>query len=404
MKNFSFKILEKLKGWGGRAGVLSTLHGDIKTPAFVAVGTKGTVKALQPEDVKKAGAQVIIANTYHLYLQPGDELIKKVGGLHSFMNWQSPLMTDSGGFQVFSLGAAFGVHVSKLAKRDEEKEGISVYDKNIASQHGRLAIVDEEGVSFTSHIDGSFHRFTPERSIEIQHNIGADIMFAFDECTSPSANYVYQKEALARTHLWGRRSLAAHRQNTDVQNKQALFGIVQGGRHEELRRESARTIGSMNFDGFGIGGSYIKEDLDTAVGWVCEELPPERPRHLLGIGEPEDIFSGIEKGVDLFDCVTPTRLARNGVLYTHSGKINLFNNKYISDFSKPDEKCLCNTCSQYSKAYLAHLFRAKEMLGAMLVSFHNVYFLTHLVERAREAILENRFENFKKDFLSSYKR
>lgn len=399
----NFKIEKKLDGRGGRAGVISTPHGEIETPAFVTVGTKGTVKALTPEEVKASGAQAVLANTYHLYLNPGDEVVRDSGGLHQFMNWHGPTMTDSGGFQVFSLGAAFGEHVSKLAKQDEI-DGLAVYDEHLASQHGRLAIIDEEGVSFTSHIDGTLHRFTPERSVEIQHNIGADIMFAFDECTSPLADFEYQKKALARTHRWAERSLKAHRTNLDVQQKQALFGIVQGGRHEDLRRESAQTIGAMNFDGYGIGGSYIKEDIDTAVGWVCEELPPEKPRHLLGIGEPEDLIGAIEKGVDLFDCVLPTRLGRNGMLYTRRGKINVLNNKYVRDFSKPDASCACYTCANYTLGYLSHLFRAREMLGATLASIHNLHFIIHFVDELRQSIIDGNFKTQAENFLREYKK
>jgi len=403
MKDFSFNVEKTMKG-GGRAGTLTTPSGIIKTPAFVPVGTKGTVKAVTRDQLQEVGSQVVLANTYHLFLTPGDEIVRDAGGLHSFMNWSGPAMTDSGGFQVFSLGAAFGQHVSKLAKEDEQKEDIMVYDESIATQHGKLAIIDEEGVSFTSHIDGSLHRFTPERSIEIQHNIGADMIFAFDECTSPMADYTYQKEALDRTHGWGERSLKAHRQNTSAQSKQALFGIVQGGRHEELRKESAKTIGSMDFDGFGIGGSYVKEDLNTAVGWVCDELPSDRPRHLLGIGEPEDLIEGIRKGVDLFDCVLPTRLARNGTVYTHHGKINLLNAKYTRDFSPLDATCDCSVCNQYTKAYLSHLFKSKEMLGATLASIHNLRFIISLVECARQSILDGNFDSFSSDFLRTYGR
>jgi len=402
MKDFSYKIESGLKGKRGRAGLLKTAHGDVETPAFVTVGTKGSVKALTPEQVSETGAQIVLSNTYHLFLSPGSEVIKESGGLHEFMNWSGPLMTDSGGFQVFSLGAAFGGNVSKLATAKELESGITVYDSEVASEHGKLAIIDEDGVSFTSHIDGSFHRFTPERSIEIQHNIGADIIFAFDECTSPTETYTYQKEALSRTHRWAERSLKAHRGNIDAQKKQALFGIVQGGRFEELRRKSAREIAGMDFDGFGIGGSYVKEDLDTAVGWVCEELPQHLPRHLLGIGEPVDLIRGVEQGVDLFDCTLPTRLARNGTLYTHRGKINILRNEYIRDFSRLDQKCDCSTCALYTKAYLAHLFRSKEMLGATLASIHNVHFIVSLVANLRRAILDDTYEGYADKFLSEY--
>lgn len=385
-----FQIVAKDKTSDARAGLLHTAHGVIKTPAFVGVGTLATLKGLTPEVVRTTGLQALIANTYHLYLQPGDALVREAGGIHKFMNWPRPILTDSGGFQVFSLGAAFGKNLTKVARDDIEKvayeRGTAVFDPEVVTQHGKLAIIDEEGVSFTSHLDGSFHRFTPERSMEIQHNLGADIMFAFDECTAATADHQYQQEAMFRTHRWAERSLKAHRQNLEASSRQALFGVVQGGRYEDLRRQSAQTLASMNFDGFGIGGSYVKEDLDSAVGWVCAELPENKPRHLLGIGEPEDLLSGIEKGVDLFDCVQPTRLGRTGTIYTKAGKINLANEQYRNDFSTPDD-CDCYTCSHYTKAYLSHLFRAREMLGASLASLHNLHFLHKLVAKWRGQLL-----------------
>ncbi len=391
MNPLKFEILKK-KG-RARAGILHTPHGDIETPAFVAVGTKGTLKAMTPEMLEGLGGQILLSNTYHLYLQPGDEVVRDAGGLHKFANWNKPMMTDSGGFQVFSLGAAFGKQISKIAKEEisDDSSAPAVYDEDIATQHGQLAIVDEEGVTFTSHINGSLHRFTPERSIEIQHNLGADIIVAFDECTSATATKEYQIEAMHRTHRWAERSWKAHKQNTGASLKQGLFGVVQGGRYEDLRRESAKAIASMPFDGFAIGGSYVKEDLDTAVGWVCEELPEEFPRHLLGIGEPEDLISGIQKGVDLFDCVAPTRIGRNGSMYVKKGegfgKINILNAKFVRDFGPIDDGCKCYTCTNYTRAYLAHLFRADEMLGATLASLHNMYFIVNLVKREREKIL-----------------
>lgn len=376
-----------------RAGRLTTPHGVIETPAFVGVGTLATLKGLTPEMVQASGLQLLIANTYHLYLQPGDMLVKEAGGIHKFMNWQKPIMTDSGGFQVFSLGAAFGKNLTKVAREDIEKaayeRGTMVFDPDVVTQHGKLAIIDEEGVTFTSHLDGTLHRFTPERSIEIQHNLGADILFAFDECTAATASHEYQQEAMFRTHRWAERSLKAHRQNLEASKKQMLFGVVQGGRFEDLRRQSAQTLASMNFDGFGIGGSYVKEDLDSAVGWVCEELPDDKPRHLLGIGEPEDLLAGIEKGVDLFDCVQPTRLGRTGMVYSPEGKLNLLNERFIRDFTPIQDDCQCYTCQNYTRAYLAHLFRAREVLAVTLASLHNVHFLVSLVSNRRQAIIEN---------------
>ncbi len=435
MRNFNFKIEKKIHNFLGRAGVLSTPHGEILTPSFVVVGTKGTVKAVTPEQVKDLGAQVVLSNTYHLYLQPGDELIRQAGGLHKFMNWEGPMMTDSGGFQVFSLGAAYGKELSKVVSITDPSllipERSSVLDGL-----PRLATIGNDGVSFRSHLDGSLHYITPEKSIEIQHNLGADIIFAFDECTSPTENERYQEEALSRTHAWAKRSLEKHLQLeikkaedianenrrcgralrprvgvgiSDFQeqyppllNPQALFGIVQGGRSEKLRKESAKVIGAMEFDGFGIGGSFAKEDMSSAVKWVNEILPEEKPRHLLGIGEPEDLFMGVENGVDLFDCVAPTRNARNGTLFTKNGKINILNAKFVKDFRPIDEDCGCYTCKSYTRAYMSHLFRAKEMLGGTLATIHNVYFINKLVSDMRQAILEDKFFEFKKEFLDEY--
>lgn len=390
----SFEIVKHQPGTLGRAGVIHTPHGDIETPAFVVVGTKGTVKSLKSEDMQEyVGNQVALANTYHLFLQPGDDVVKEAGGLHSFSNWNMPTMTDSGGFQVFSLGAAFGKGVTKFAKGEatEENAGLNVYSKELATQHGKLCVIDEEGVTFTSHIDGSMHRFTPERSIEIQHNIGADIIIAFDECTSPTADREYQIEAMERTHRWAKRSILAHKQNYDALKTQGIYGVVQGGQYLDLRKQSAKTLAAMDFDGFGIGGSFSKADLGEALRVVNENLPTEKPRHLLGIGEPEDIEEGVRLGCDTFDCVAPTRIARNATIYnqTNEGakKVNLLNQKFIRDFSKPDEACGCYVCQHYTKAYLSHLFRAGEMLGPHLASLHNLYFIVQHTKRLRESIL-----------------
>ncbi len=384
----SFEVIARSRTTKARRGVLKTLHGSIETPVFVAVGTKATVKGLKPSMLRDCGIETLIANTYHLHLAPGSDVIKEAGGLHRFMGWEGPLMTDSGGFQVFSLGAAYGRTVSKVTREelDAETRVASVYDEEVSSQHNKLAIIDDEGVTFTSHLDGSLHRFTPERSVELQHAFGADIFFAFDECTAAEASYEYQREAMERTHRWAQRSLFAHRQNVGA-SWQGIFGIVQGGRFEDLRRESARTLSTFAFDGYGIGGSYQKFDLDTAVGWVTDELPPEKPRHLLGIGEPEDIVRGIEQGIDFFDCVQPTRLARTGVAYGPEGvKLQLSQSAYIRDFSPIDLRCACGTCQKHSRAYLCHLMRAHEMLGPILLSVHNLHFLNTLVARERERI------------------
>ena len=401
--DFSFKIDKELSGFLGRTGVISTAHGHIKTPAFVAVGTQGTVKSLTPEMIEGCGVQVVLSNTYHLYLEPGDKLVNQSGGLHKFMNWSGPTMTDSGGFQVFSLGAGYGKNIGKISNPNKELFlSASVEEVKLPIAH-----IDPNGVTFKSHRDGSTHYITPEKSIDIQHNLGADIIFAFDECTSPLESLHYQKEALERTHRWAKRSLEYHKKSENSE-KQALFGIVQGGRDESLRKESSKVISEMNFegkgfDGFGIGGSFEKEDMGNAVTWCNQILPKEKPRHLLGIGEPEDLFMAVQNGCDLFDCVVPTRLGRNGTIYTSSGKIHIENSDFRSDFKALDDDCKCYTCQNYTRAYIAHLFRAKEMLAGTLSSMHNLYFLTHLVDDMRSKIENDDFMAYKKDFLDKYK-
>ncbi len=397
MKPIGFKIKKKLEGKLGRTGVLSTPHGDIHTPAFVTVGTKATVKALTPEMVKDLGAQVVLANTYHLYLEPGDSIVRDAGGIQKFMNWQGPTMTDSGGFQVFSLGAAYGNGLGKILKRGEEELQLPVLNEEMS----RKAIIDPNGVMFRSHIDGSSHYFTPEKSIEIQHNLGADMIFAFDECTSPHESDHYQAEALDRTHRWAKRSLEYH-QSKENKNTQGLFGIVQGGRSEKLRKESAEYLGGLDFDGYGIGGSFEKEDMNKAVEWCNSVLPEGKPRHLLGIGEPMDLFGAVENGCDLFDCVAPTRMGRNGGAHTHDGKINLTNAEFRTDYTPVDAECGCYTCKHYTKAYLAHLFRSKEMLAGTLLSVHNLYFIIHMVDEMREVIGNDTFFEYKEKFLKRY--
>ncbi len=393
MKPIQFKIEAKIPNSLGRAGTITTPHGEIKTPAFIPVATKASIKALTPEQVEGLGTQAILANTYHLYLQPGDDLVARAGGFAKFMNWHGPTFTDSGGFQVFSLGSAIGERMNKLGTLKEGSEKA----KNTPVE--RLAKIDEDGVTFKSFLDGSEHRFTPEKSIEIKHNLGADIFFAFDECPSPMADHKYQKEAMDRTHRWAKRSLDHHIKLGDgVAGPQAIFGIVQGGRFEDLRKESAKEISKMDFDGFGIGGSFEKKDMDTAVGWVNAILPEEKPRHLLGIGEPEDLFGAIENGCDTFDCVSPTRAGRNGTLYTADGKLNIMNACHVKDFSPLEKDCQCYTCKNFTRAYLAHLFRAKEMLAGTLASIHNLHFIVNLVEKIRQSIIDGTYAEFKKSF------
>ncbi len=422
MNAIKFTIQKKLDGALGRAGTLETPHGVIQTPSFVVVGTKASVKALTPEQVRDAGTQVVLANTYHLYLQPGDELIRDAGGLGNFMKWSGPTMTDSGGFQVFSLGAAYGKEISKVVSVADPS--FMIPERSIGSE-APLAKIGNDGVSFKSHLDGSLHYITPEKSIEIQHNLGADIIFAFDECTSPTETERYQEEALSRTHAWAKRSLEHHQKLiANSQKLVALFGIVQGGRSEELRKKSAKILAEMTvedpvpletgngtlplartgFDGFGIGGSFAKEDMSTAVKWVNDVLPEDKPRHLLGIGEPEDLFMGVENGVDLFDCVGPTRIARNGMVFTKRGKINLMNAQFVQDFNSIDEGCECYTCLNYTRAYLSHLFRAKEMEAGTLATIHNIYFINKLVSDMRASILDGTFFEFKENFLSGYNK
>lgn len=435
MQPVFLKIEKKLPS-GARAGVLRTSRGDIQTPAFVPVATKADIKGIESEKFAPLGVQTIIANTYHLYLS-GLEAVEKAGGVGKFMNFPGPTMTDSGGFQVFSLGSGFEKKISKFAGGVKEPsqnfligsfepqesfasasatsvpvekvsaEAPAIFDEELATSHGKLAIIDDEGVTFTSHLDGSLHRFTPERSVEIQHQLGADIFFAFDQCTAPTDTYEFQKDAMDRTHAWAKRSLNAHRQNVSANTKQGIYGIGQGGQFDDLRRESAKTIGEMGFDGFGLGGSFSRkygdDSLQSALA-MLKELPEGLPVHGLGVGEPEDILLGIEHGVDTFDCVTPTRNGRTGGLYTSHGKIQLPNAQYQYDYGPLDEGCGCPVCRNHTRAYVHHLFRTREMLGPILASMHNIYFLTKLCSNAREAILNGQFEEFKNKFLENYKK
>lgn len=402
MRPVSLDIIKEGPGLA-RAGILRTPHGDIQTPAFVAVGTKADIKGIKASEFKALGVQTLIANTYHLYLSPGEGLIEKAGGVGKFMGFDGPTMTDSGGFQVFSLGEGYGKKLSKfLPEAAAPEAGMAVFDEELATSHGKLAIIDEEGVSFTSHVDGSLHRFTPERSIEIQHKLGADIIFAFDECTSPAADEAYQKEASDRTHRWADRSLKAHRQNLSANAKQGIYGIVQGGRYAHLRIQSAKELAAMDFDGYGIGGSFSKHDILGILDKVNRELPKEKPRHLLGIGEPEDMFIGVEAGIDTFDCVLPTRNGRTGGIYTKQGKIQIPNAEYKEDWGPLDDGCTCPVCTEHTRAYIHHLFRTHEMLGPILASMHNIFFLTNLVAKIRQSILDGNFHAFRDTFLSSY--
>ncbi len=395
MKKFSFSI-EKALGDDrfARAGVIKTPHGDIKTPAFIPVGTKATVKAMTPEMVEAVHAQAILANAYHLYLQPGHKLIEKAGGLGKFMNWSGPTFTDSGGFQVLSLGSGFKKVISMDADASQN-----------TPKSSRYAFVDDDGVNFKSHIDGDIHRFTPEISMAIQHGIGADICFAFDELTSLADPRDYQEEALVRTHAWADRSVTEFRRLQDLHSDrdyQALFGVLQGANYEDLRRETAKHLGGMDFDGFGIGGAIEKDKLGEIIRWVNEELPADKPKHLLGISEPNDMFDAVANGVDTFDCVSPTRVARNGAVYTLDGRYNVRGAPYIADFTPLDHECDCYTCRNYTRAYINHLLRAKERLAATLVSIHNEHFIIKLVADMRVSIVDGSFEQLRTSWLKRY--
>ena len=402
----SFSIEAELPGRLGRAGVIRTPHGDIHTPAFIAVGTQATVKAVIPEAMKELGAQAVLANAYHLYLQPGADIVEEAGGLGAFMNWPGPTFTDSGGFQVLSLGAGF----RKVLAMDTERVQA---DDIIAEGKERLARVDDDGVTFTSHLDGSTHRFTPEASIRIQHQIGADIIFAFDELTTLVNTRGYQEESVQRTHRWAVRCLAEHRRlaaaNPD-RHQQALFGVVQGAQYEDLRREAARGLVSVvdddgrGFDGYGIGGALEKQNLATIVGWVSSELPADKPRHLLGISEPDDLFDAVSAGADTFDCVSPSRVARNAAVYSTTGRYNITGARYRRDLTPIDDECDCYTCAHYTRAYLHHLFKAKEILSATLCTIHNERFIIRLVDQIRMAIRTGEFDELRAHVLGRYYR
>ena len=404
MSGFSFEISKSDSGSDARAGVLTTPHGTVNTPAFIPVGTKATVKSVLPESMRELGAQAILSNAYHLYLQPGPEILDSAGGLSTFMNWNGPTFTDSGGFQVLSLGVGF----KKVLAMDETTFRD---DDVIAENKERLAHVDDDGVTFKSHLDGSMHRFTPEFSMQVQHQIGADIMFAFDECTTLHNTRSYQEIALERTRLWAIRCLDEHQRLTQARSSkpyQALFGVIQGAQYEDLRRQAASTMGAMEssgitFDGFGIGGALNKSELGRIIGWVNDELPREKPKHLLGIGAPEDLFVGVEAGMDTFDCVLASRIARTSAVYTMEGRYNLTNTAYRTDFSPIDEECECYTCTSYTRAYLNHLFRGKEILAATLATIHNERFIVRLVDQMRAAIINGDFAELKEEFLGRYK-
>ncbi|MGS0683586.1 tRNA guanosine(34) transglycosylase Tgt [Nakamurella sp. GG22] len=395
---FGFTVGTRLPDALGRTGRISTPHGVIDTPAFIAVGTKATVKSVLPESMQQLGAQAVLANAYHLYLQPGPDIVELAGGLGAFMHWPGPTFTDSGGFQVLSLGAGFK---KVLAMNVDGMQA----DDVIAPGKNRLATVDDDGVTFKSHLDGSLHRFSPEVSMRIQHQLGADIIFAFDECTTLMNTRPYQERSVVRTQAWAERCINEHLRLTEQRvgkPYQALFGVVQGAQYEDLRRQATRDLVPLGFDGYGIGGALEKDNLGTIVRWVCEELPDDKPRHLLGISEPDDMFTAIENGADTFDCVSPSRVARNGSIYSEHGRYNLTNARFRTDFGPLDDDCDCYTCTNYTRAYVHHLFRAKEMLSATLSTIHNERFVVRLVDRIRASIADGSFSEFREEFLGRY--
>ena len=367
-KNFYLEILHVDKNSGARYGILHTPHGDVEVPMFMPVGTLATVKTLSPEEIKSIGSGVILANTYHLHLRPGEDIVAKAGGLHNFMKYDGPMLTDSGGFQVFSL-------------QDNRK-------------------ISEEGVTFKSHLNGDKLFFTPEKVIEIEEKLGADIIMSFDECIPYPASYEYAKRSVERTLRWAKRGKDAHKRSD-----QALFGIVQGGEYEDLRRYSATELSKMDFPGYSIGGTSIGEPKDVCfkmIDYSIKYLPFDKPRYLMGVGSLDYILEGIAKGVDMFDCVLPTRIARHGTLMTSKGRVNIKGAQYKEDFTPLDDECDCYTCKNYTKAYLRHLYVCDESFGKRLLSIHNLRFLIRIVEGARKAIQEDRFLEYKDEILKKF--
>jgi len=401
-----FEITAKEKSSRARTGIIKTPHGRIHTPYLIPVATAATIRSLDQRDMEDLGAEVLLANTYHLHIRPREDRIKKLGGLHKFMNWNKPLVTDSGGFQVFSLGLGMEQSIGKLGSLFPGNKKI----KNRGKQEKR-AIVDDNGVTFRDPYSGKVIYLNPKESIRIQQSLGADIIMAFDECTSPLSDYAYTKESMERTHRWALESLKYHKKKA-ASTRQALYGIVQGGYYKDLRAESAKFISSLNFDGIAIGGflGRTKEDMYTTLGWTIPSLPESKPVHLLGIGTIEDIFGCVDKGIDTFDCVMPTRLARRGSLFIspESGgkkvnkfRINIDNSNHKLDKKPIDINCGCETCKNYSRAYLNHLFKAKELTYFRLASLHNIYFMLRLMENIRKAIENNRFEKLKKRWMKT---
>lgn len=368
-----FKLICQDKDTEARVGKLLTLHGQIDTPCFMPVGTQGTVKTLSPHDLKEASAQIILSNAYHLFLRPGIEVIRKIGGLGRFISWDGPILTDSGGYQIFSLAL--------------------------------LRKVNDEGVEFQSHIDGLRHFFTPEGIIQIQKDLGSDIIMPLDECVHYPSPKDYAEVATKRTLEWARRSKLAYSNYLGTEDHQYLFGIVQGATYEDLRRDCVKKLIDMDFSGYALGGLSVGEPKDlrfSIIELTCGLLPKDKPRYLMGVGLPEDIVEAVGLGIDMFDCVVPTRYGRNGTAFTWEGKLIVRNAPYIEDFRPLDKDCSCYTCRNFSRAYLRHLFNAEEILGLRLVSLHNIYFYLELMRKIREAISKNRFLEFKKEFFNRY--
>ncbi len=369
MTAIRYEHIKTCKQTGARLGIVHTPHGSFETPAFMPVGTQATVKTMSPEELKAMNAGIILSNTYHLWLRPGHDIVKEAGGLHKFMNWDRPILTDSGGFQVFSLS--------------------------------KFRTIEEEGVHFRHHLNGSKLFLSPEKATEIQNALGADIMMAFDECPPYPATYDYMKASVERTSRWAERCLEAHARPHD----QALFGIVQGGEFEELRKQSAKDLISMDFPGYAIGGLSVgesKEVMNEVLEFTTPLLPADKPRYLMGVGSPRSLIDGAIRGIDMFDCVLPTRIARNGTLMTSNGRLVVRNAQYKRDYGPLDENCTCYTCKNYSRAYIHHLIRADETFGIRLTSYHNLHFLLNMMEEVRQAIREDRLGDYRDEFFEQY--
>lgn len=371
----NFKILKKSKISRARLGLIETAHGVVETPCLVPVATQAVVKTLTSEEAVLTNSKILIANTFHLHLKPGEKVLERAGGLHKFMNWPKPLMTDSGGFQVFSLGFGKDFGMGKILKSSSTKE------INKTNQPKSIKIT-KDGVYFNSPVDGRKLFLGPKESIKIQEKLGADIIFVFDECTSPIADYEYTKKSLERTHEWAKICLKTKK------SKQSLFGIVQGGKYKDLRRDSAKFIGSLGFDGFGIGGEFgdNKKQMPKMLEWVIDELPERKQRHLLGIGHLEDIKKIIKSGIDTFDCTVPTHYARRGIAFTSEGKLNLRQSKFLKKREPLDKGCICNVCLKYKKDYICHLLRAEELTALKLITFHNLFYFNNFIEEIRDQI------------------